>query len=96
MYWNPACASEKKKALPASFHELRVRFVKESSLKKSELFPDVDRMDVSTRQENLPLGGEPVLLQLPLVLDRHLTFVSMIASFVLCFTCLRRWSPPML
>ena len=67
MYWNPASASEKKKALPASFHELRVWFVKESSLKKSELFPDVDQMDVPARQENLPLGGEPILLQIPLV-----------------------------
>lgn len=67
MFWNPACAAEKKKALPASFHELRVRFVKETSLKKSELFPDVDQMDVSARQENLPLRGEPILLQIPLV-----------------------------
>ena len=67
MFWNPAAAAEKKKSLPASYHELRVRFVKETSLKKSELFPDVDQMDVAARQENLPLGGQPILLQIPLV-----------------------------
>ncbi len=66
-YWFPERASQEKKQLPSSFHNLYVRFVKESSLGKSELLPDVDMMDIHPRQENLPCRGDPVLLQIPLV-----------------------------
>ena len=67
MMWHPEAPNEKKKQLPASFHNLHVRFVKENSLNKQELFPDVDQMDIHARQENLPCRGDPVLLQIPLV-----------------------------
>ena len=44
------------------------RFVKESSLSKREMFPDIDHMDVMARQETITsIRGEPVLLQLPVV-----------------------------
>ena len=36
-------------------------------MRKTELFPDVDMIDVSARQENLAVRGEPILLQLPVV-----------------------------
>ena len=40
LYWYPESVAEKK-ALPASFHDLLVRFVKESALSKREMFPDI-------------------------------------------------------
>ena len=40
--------------------------MKETSINKPELFPDIDEIDVSARQENLAVRGEPVLLQMPL------------------------------
>ena len=40
--------------------------MKESSINKPELFPDIDMIDVSARQENLAVRGEPILLQMPL------------------------------
>ena len=40
------------------------RFVKESSLEKPEMLPDIDHMDIGARQENLAVRGEPILLQL--------------------------------
>ncbi len=39
MFWYPEQAKEKRKQVPSSFHHLYVRFVKESSLGKSELLP---------------------------------------------------------
>jgi len=39
MFWYPEQAKEKRKQVPSSFHHLYVRFVKESSLSKSELLP---------------------------------------------------------
>ena len=53
--------------LPSSHPELLVRFAKESSVKKSELFSDIDTIDVQPRQEPLKIRGEPQLLQLPIV-----------------------------
>ena len=44
-----------------------MRFAKEASVKKSELFSDIDTLDVQARQEPLKIRGEPQLLQLPLV-----------------------------
>ena len=67
MYWNPAATDSVRKALPASHPELMARFVKEESLAKPEMLPDVDHMDVGARQENLAVRGEPVLLQLCVV-----------------------------
>ncbi len=67
MMWHPEAPNEKKKQLPASFHNLHVRVAKETSLNKQELLPDVDQMDIHARQENLPCRGDPILLQVSLV-----------------------------
>ncbi len=69
MCWFPAAGAERKKQLPSSFHNLHLRFVKETSLGKKELFPDLDQMDIHARQENLPCRGDPISLQLPLAHD---------------------------
>ena len=65
-YWTPGNI-EAKKALPSSHPELLARFAKEASVKKSELFSDIDTIDVQARQETLKVRGEPQLLQLPIV-----------------------------
>ena len=44
MCWFPTAGAERKKQLPSSFHNLHLRFVKETSLGKKELFPDLDQM----------------------------------------------------
>ena len=44
-----------------------MRFAKEASVRKSELFSDIDTLDVQARQETLKIRGDPQLLQLPLV-----------------------------
>ena len=73
MYWNPPSA-EKGKVLYSSRPELLARFVKESALNKRELFPDVDHIDVTARQETLAaFPGQPALLQLPIVPSYALT-----------------------
>lgn len=57
-----------KKALPASYPGLLVRFAKESSLNKLEMFPDIDHMDVNARKETIThIRGNPVLVQVPVV-----------------------------
>ena len=65
-YWNPGFV-DGKKALPSSHPELLARFAKEASVTKTELFPDIDTLDVVARQEALQFRGGPQLLQLPLV-----------------------------
>ena len=68
MYWVP------EKNLYSSHPELSVRFVKEASLQKREMFPDIDHVDVPARQETLAsVQGQPVLLQIPLVPSYALT-----------------------
>ena len=67
MYWNPPRTS-KGKSLYSSHPELLARFLKESALHKQELFPDIDHVDVTARQETLAsVPGQPALLQLPIV-----------------------------
>ena len=67
MYWNPP-STEKGKSLYSSRPELLARFIKESALHKREVFPDVDHIDVTARQETLTsFPGQPGLLQLPIV-----------------------------
>ena len=39
------------------------RFVKESSLARVELLPDIDHMDLEARHETLHMKGEPVMVQ---------------------------------
>ena len=73
MQWNPE-KNQRGKALYSSHPELTVRFVKEASLNKREMFPDIDHVDVPARQETLAsVYGRPVLLQLPLVPSYALT-----------------------
>jgi len=73
MYWYPA-DSEKGRALYSSHPELLARFVKESALQKREMFPDLDHIDVTARQETLSsFQGQPALLQLPIVPSYALT-----------------------
>jgi len=67
LHWFPASVMSKK-ALPASHPELLVRFAKESALQKPEMYPDMDHMDVTSRQETLTnVIGQPVVLQISLV-----------------------------
>ena len=67
LHWFPGSV-ESKKALTASHPELIARFAKESALRKLEMYPDMDHMDVTARQETLVnVLGQPVVLQLPLV-----------------------------
>ena len=73
MYWVPEM-NQRGKALYSSHPELSVRFVKEASLQKREMFPDIDHVDVPARQETLAsVQGQPVLLQIPLVPSYALT-----------------------
>ena len=64
--FNPASV-ELKKALPSSHPELLARFLKESSVSKQQLYPDIDHIDLQVRQENLQVRGDPVMLQLSVV-----------------------------
>ena len=73
MYWVPE-KNQRGKALYSSHPELSVRFVKEASLQKREMFPDIDHVDVPARHETLAsVQGQPVLLQIPLVPSYALT-----------------------
>ena len=73
MQWHPE-AARKRKSLYSSHRELSVRFVKESSLQKREMFPDIDHVDVPARPETLSsVPGLPVLLQVPVVPSYALT-----------------------
>ena len=73
MCWHPQ-RTEKGKALYSSHPELLARVVKESALHKREMFPDLDHIDVTARQETLSsFQGQPALLQLPIVPSYALT-----------------------
>ena len=66
LYWTPTKV-EGGKPISATHPELMARFVKESSLRKSEWLPDVDFIDVHCRNETIQgMGGETLLLQMPL------------------------------
>ncbi len=75
VHWHPGATERRRYALPSSHPELLCRFVKETSINKPELFPDIDMIDVSARQENLAVRGEPILLQIPLTPAYALTLV---------------------
>ena len=91
LHWHPE-KTHARKAISASHPELLVRFAKEASLKKPEMIPDVDHMDVTARQETLvTIPGQPVLLQIPLVPAYALTIVELIihhACNSLLFACM--------
>ena len=77
LYWFPESVKQKL-ALPASHRELMVRFAKEGSIGKAEMFPDKDHMDVMARLETLTaVPGQPVLLQLPLVPSYGLAIIAL-------------------
>ena len=67
MMFNPKRTQDKRAALPSCHRDLMARFLKETSVNKRELFPDIDHIDVQSRPESLRARGEPVLLQLSLV-----------------------------
>ena len=67
MEWHPSATENKRRALPAFHHDLLARFVKEGSLSKPSMCPDLDYIDVGARQENLAVRSEPIMLQLPVV-----------------------------
>ena len=67
MMFHPKATSDKRSALSAGNSGLMARFLKETSLRKDELFPDVDHIDVQPRAEGLKARGEPIMLQLSLV-----------------------------
>ena len=67
MMFHPKSTKDKRTALSAGNSSLMARFLKETSLRKDELFPDVDHIDVQPRPEGLKARGEPVMLQLSLV-----------------------------
>ena len=76
LHWHPEATASLRKALPAYCPDLSARFCKESSLKKVEMMPDMDFMDLGARQENLNVRGEPILLQLCMVPAYALTVRS--------------------
>ena len=59
LFWWAPGSVDNKKTLPASHPEVLARFVKEGSTSKAELFPDIDSMDVTARNEPLRVRGEP-------------------------------------
>ena len=67
MMFHPKATSDKRSALSAGNSGLMARFLKETSLRKDELFPDVDHIDVQPRSEGLKARGETIMLQLSLV-----------------------------
>ena len=67
MMFHPKATNDKRTALSAGNSGLMARFLKETSLRKDELFPDVDHIDVQPRAEGLKARGEPIMLQLSLV-----------------------------
>ena len=67
MMFHPKYTNDKRTAVSAANSGLMARFLKETSLRKDELFPDVDHIDVQPRPEGLKARGEPILLQLSLV-----------------------------
>jgi len=85
LHWFPASVMSKK-ALPASHPELLVRFAKESALQKPEMYPDMDHMDVTSRQETLVnVIGQPVVLQISLVPAYALTVHKVQALSIMHF-----------
>jgi len=67
MMFHPKSTKDKHTALSAGHSGLMTRFLKETSLRKDELFPDIDHIDVQSRPEGLNARGEPIMLQLSLV-----------------------------
>ena len=67
MMFHPKATNDKRTALSAGNSGLMARFLKETSLRKDELFPDVDHIDIQPRAEGLRARGEPIMLQLSLV-----------------------------
>ena len=70
--WSPDVVNPKK-AVKASHPDITIRFTKEKSLLKKEMFPEIDFMEVMARPETLAIQGKPVLLQVPLAPSYALT-----------------------
>ncbi len=67
MMFFPKKTRDKRAALASCHRDLMARFLKETSVNKRELLPDIDHIDVQSRPESLRARGEPILLQLSLV-----------------------------
>ena len=67
LHWHPEATEQRRKALPSYCPDLLARFVKESSLARVELLPDIDHMDLEARHETLHMKGEPVMVQICVV-----------------------------
>jgi len=68
LYWFPDKLPQKRKAISASCPDLTARFMKETSMSKSEMLADIDFVDVTVRQESVNnVPGNPVQVQLGFV-----------------------------
>ena len=71
LHWHPAGTTDARSPIVASHPELLIRFVKEQALKRAELLPGADCMDLGARQETIGgVKGDPVIYQLPLLFRR--------------------------
>ena len=67
LYWFPDKLPQKRKAISASCPDLTARFMKETSMTKTEMLADIDFVDVTARQENINnVPGNPVQFLLTL------------------------------
>ncbi len=65
--WHPGATESKRRALRANCPDLIARFCKLISLRKQQMPPDIDMIDITTRQENLNLKSEPITFKLCIV-----------------------------
>ncbi len=73
--WTPSGETgQKRRKIQASHPDFSCRFVKETSMNKSELLADIDHIDVTPRGETLNnVPGQPILLQAGLIPSYALT-----------------------
>ena len=61
LYWYPDRLPEKRKCVSASCPDLTARFMKETSMTKTEMLADIDFVDVNARMESINnVPGNPV------------------------------------
>ena len=70
LWWDPERTSRRRTALLASHPDLIARFAKEEALRKPNMIPDVDHIDITVRPETLVgVRGNVALFQLAII--RH-------------------------
>ena len=68
LYWFPDRLPQKGKCIGASCPDLTARFMKETSMTKTEMLADIDFVDVNVRQESINnIPGAPVQVQMGVV-----------------------------